>query len=185
MLQFLLDDMGKNCFPFAAIPCSPGLYALINRQTERVYIGESVNILQRLRSHRSMLEQGRHFCRSLQTDFDSYGIESFEFSILVQGPDYQDKAMRQERENDYINRLPSEKRYNTVDRRVKRKNIPNTALGRPISIPPFRTRKGDEHEGGNFASVAEASRMTGMARRDIRRRIDDPLFPNWKEVDPN
>jgi len=111
---------------------------------------------------------------------------------------------RQEREKTYITEFPSEKLYNLIDRRgernsfagkthslafrarlsAERKGIPNTALGRPISIPPFRTRKGNEHAGGIFASIAEASRVTGIARRDIRRRIDDPLFPDWKEVDP-
>jgi predicted GIY-YIG superfamily endonuclease len=193
----------STSFPFTSLPCSPGVYSLINRQTGSVYIGESADILQRLHSHRSMLERKEHFCRSLQADFNFYGIQSFDVSILVQGPEYREKAMRREREKYYINELPSEKRYNTVDRcgdrnsfagkshslafrerlSAERKGIPNTTLGRPISIPPFRTRKGNEHEGGIFASVAEASRVTGMARRDIRRRINDPLFPNWKEVD--
>lgn len=198
-----LTRMLSTSFPFASLPCSPGVYSLINRQTGSVYIGESADILQRLRSHRSMLERGAHFCRSLQADFNFYGIQSFAVSILVQGPEYEEKAMRREREEYYINELPSEKRYNTVDHcgdrnsfagkshslafrerlSAERKGIPNTALGRPISIPPFRTRKGNEHEGGTFASVAEASRVTGMARRDIRRRINDPLLPDWKEVE--
>lgn len=193
----------STSFPLAALPCAPGLYALVNRRTGSIYIGESVDILQRVRSHRSMLERGEHFCQDLQADFDNYGIESFEVSILVQGPEYQDKAVRREREKTYIAGLPSEKRYNIVDRQeernsfagkshsldfrerlsAERKGIPNTALGRPIVIPPFRTRKGNAHEGGTFASIAEASRVTGMARRDIRRRINDPLFPSWKEVD--
>jgi len=152
-----------------------------------------------------MLERGEHFCRPLQADFDAYGIESFDVSILVQGPEYHDTATRREQEKEYIIQLPAEKRYNTVDRQSERnsfagkshtlqfrerlsrerKGIPNMALGRPISIPSFRTRKGNAHEGGIFASVAEASRVTGMARRDIRRRINDPLFPDWKEVDPS
>lgn len=191
-------------FPLADLPCSPGLYALINRQTGSVYVGESLDILQRLRSHRSMLERGKHFCRPLQADFVRYGIESFEVTILAEGPDYADAATRQTREKAYIDDLPPEQRYNVIDRQgdrnsfagkshslsfrerlsAERKGIPNTALGRPITIPPFRTRKGNEHEGGTFASVAEASRVTGMARRDIRRRLADPLLPDWKEVDP-
>jgi len=190
-------------FPFAALPGSPGLYAITNRQSGAVYIGESRDMLQRLRSHRSMLERGEHFCRHLQVDFDSYGVESFDVTILVQGPECHDTATRRELEKRYIARLPAEKRYNITDRRgernsfagkhhslefrerlsAERKGVPNTALGRPISIPSFRTRKGNEHAGGTFASVAEASRVTGMARRDIRRRLNDPLFPDWREVD--
>jgi len=189
-------------FPLAALPCAPGVYALTNQQTGYVYIGESVDILQRLRTHRSMLERGTHFCRALQADFDSFGLESFDVTILVQGPEYQSKAARREQEKIYISGLPSDKRYNLVDRQgernsffgkthspelreqlsIDRKGIPNTALGRPISIPPFRTRKGNMHDGGTFSSVAEASRVTGMARRDIRRRINDPLLPDWREI---
>jgi len=190
-------------FPLADLPCSPGLYALTNRQTGSVYIGESVNILQRLRSHRSMLEQGEHFCRSLQADFDYYGIGHFEVSILAEGPGYKDAETRRKCEKAYIDQLAPEKRYNVIDRRgdrnsfagkshtlafrerlsAERKGIPNTTLGRPITIPPFRTRKGNGHTGGTFTSIAEASRVTGMARRDIRRRLADPLFPDWREVD--
>lgn len=199
-----LDHKRTISFPLADLPCSPGLYALTNRQTGSVYIGESVNLLQRLRSHRSMLEQGKHFCRSLQADFGSYGIENFEVSILAEGPGYENADTRRKCEKAYIDLLPPERRYNTIDRcgnrnsfagkshtpdfrerlSAERKGIPNTALGRPITIPPFRTRKGNEHEGGTFASVAEASRVTGMARRDIRRRLEDPLFPDWKGIDP-
>jgi len=68
-----------------------------------------------------MLERGEHFCRDLQADFAAYGIGSFEVSILVQGPEYRDKARRVEWEKAYIKRLPSEKRYNLIDRRGERK----------------------------------------------------------------
>jgi len=151
-----------------------------------------------------MLELGKHFCPARQADADRHGIESFDVSILVEGPAYDDADTRRARERDYIAQLPPENRYNLVDRRgsrnsfagkshalefrqrlsAERKGVPNTALGRPIIIPPFRTRKGNEHAGGTFASLAEASRVTGMARRDIRRRIDDPLLPHWREADP-
>ena len=190
-------------FPLTALPCSPGLYALTNRQTGGVYIGESRNILQRLRAHRSMLERKTHFCQPLQADVDRYGITSIEVYILEESPAYQDAATRQAREKEYIAQVPPEKRYNVVDRRgdrnsfagkshtlafrqrlsEKRKGIPNTTLGRPITIPPFRTRKGRQHPGGTFASLAEAPAVTGMARRDIRRRLEDPLFSDWKDVD--
>lgn len=202
--EHTLMPIPSPSFPLAALPCAPGVYALVNRETGCVYIGESVNILQRLRSHRSMLERGSHFCQSLQADFNAFGVESFDVTILTQGPEYQSKEARTKQEKIYITGLPAEKRYNLVDRRgernsfsgkthsvefrerlsAARKGIPNTTLGRPISIPPFRTRKGNMHEGGTFASIAEASRVTGMARRDIRSRLNNPLFPDWREIGP-
>lgn len=199
-----LAQILSTVFPFTDLPGVPGLYALTSRQTGNVYIGESSDILQRLRTHRSKLHRGEHFCTSLQNDFNNHGIADFEVTILAQGPEYLDKATRRAREKEYVSRIPSEKRYNLIDRRgernsfagkthtldmrehlsAARKGIPNMDLGRPICIPPFRTRKGNAHPGGTFASIAEASRVTGMARRDIRSRINDPLFPNWREINP-
>jgi len=190
-------------FPLSAFPDSPGLYALTNRQTGAAYIGEAVNILQRLRQHRSMLARNAHFCRALQEDFNSAGIENFEISILEQGPAYQDKEVRKAREKHFIRAVPPEKLYNMLDRQgdrnsfagrshsqefkdrlsVQRKSIPKPELGLPLSIPPFRTRKGNAHPGGTFPSLSEASRVTGIARRDIRSRLNDPRFPDWHWLD--
>lgn len=200
-----LASILSTLFPLAELPCVPGVYIIRNQQTGAVYIGESRHILQQLQSHRSMLAQGIHPNAPLQADFHAHGLANFEVSILAQGAEYANPMMRRAREKAIIAQLAPDQRYNILDRRGERnsffgkshtpelrqrlsderKGVPNTALGRPISIPPFRTRKGTAHEGGVFTSVAEASRVTGVARRDIRRRLNDPLLPDWKEIHPD
>lgn len=188
-------------FNLLSLPFSPGIYSLTNLKTGCVYIGESKNIIQRLRAHRSMLERGEHFSQKMQEDANQDGVGIFEVCILVEGPEYENSTIRRAKENEYIQKISPEKQYN--QERIKEKNgfyerthtdevlqrlsekrtgIPNTELGRPISIPPFRSRNGTNYTGGVFLSISEASARTGMARRDIRKRLNDPNCPDWREL---
>ena len=59
-----------------------GIYqikCLINNQ---IYIGQSVNIEQRLSQHKCDLRHNRHSNSHLQCSANKYGIENFEFTIL-------------------------------------------------------------------------------------------------------
>lgn len=134
----------------------------------------------------------------MQADADRYGLESFEVFILCEGSEYEKSEYRKEVENQFIGKIPLEKRYNSnrqngsfektqsPEFRQKlsneRKDMPNDMLGRGVSIPPFRSRKGNQSPGGMFLSMAEASKNTGMSRRDIRQRLDDPTLPDWREL---
>lgn len=196
------ETSGLQPFRLSSLPSFAGVYSIRNIHTQHVYIGESVNIIQRLRAHRSMLERECHFCKKMQEDANQYGIDSFEIFILVQGEIYENSKIRKESESQFITTLPIEKRYNSEGRNkenngfygkthtlevkqrlsLERLGQKKPELGRGIEIPPFRSRKGREHEGGKFLSIAEASAYTGMARRDIRKRLSDPNEPLWREL---
>jgi len=202
MQENFKNDSILKTFNLSVLPCFAGLYSIKNLHTGFIYIGESLNIIQGLRSHRSMLERQDHFCRQMQEDANKGGIQIFEVTILVQGPEYESSKIRRAEEKKYIRQIPLEKRYNQLESsgenngffgrthteefkerlRSERQGVPNVKLGRPISIPPFRSRKGKLSPGGIFASIAEASAVTGMARRDIRKRIDDWNFTDWREL---
>jgi len=200
-MKQLTNVPALKTFNLSSLPDSPGVYSLTNLKNGCVYIGESKNIIQRLRSHRSLLDKGIHFCEKMQNDATEDGIHVFEVCILVEGLEYENSKIRRAKETEYIQKIPLEKRYNQgrecenkgffeqmhteeFKQRLsaERKGIPNTELGRPIFIPPFRSRKGNESSGGLFLSVSEASQVTGMARRDIRKRLNDPKFPDWREL---
>jgi len=196
------NDPVLKTFKLSSLPFFAGVYSLKNTKNGFIYIGESKNIIQRLHAHRSMLERNKHFCKKMQNDANQDGIDIFEVEILVEGPEYESSEIRKTKEKEYITKIPENKRYNesncsgknngfygkthTADFRqslsIARAGLPNTQLGRPISIPPYRTRKGQEYPGGIFLSLAEASAVTGMARRDIRKRLDDPTLTEWREL---
>lgn len=189
-------------FKLASLPGFAGLYSITNEKNECVYIGESGNIIQRLRAHRSMLERKTHFCKTMQDDANTYGLEAFQVTILSEAPEDDSAETRKIKEKEFIEKIPLKKRYNKLDRSkenngffgrkhtpefrerlsMERSGIPKGALGRAISIPPFRTRKGTQSEGGTFLSVSEASAQTGMSRRDIRSRLNSHEYPEWREL---
>lgn len=52
------------------------------------------------------------------------------------------------------------------------KGRPNHLLGKKIIINHI-----------SYPSIAEASRQTGMARKTIRKRINDPAWLNYREIE--
>lgn len=58
-----------------------GVYKIENKINNRVYIGYSSNITNRFHRHFKKLEKGVHWNKSLQTDWNIYGAEIFNFSI--------------------------------------------------------------------------------------------------------
>lgn len=59
-----------------------GIYTIINRINNKVYVGESINAKYRLGVHKAMLKGGYHSNIYLQRAVNKYGIENFEFEIL-------------------------------------------------------------------------------------------------------
>lgn len=59
-----------------------GIYKIYCVQEDKAYIGSSVNIRRRWQEHKRQLNYGIHGNIYLQLDWDCYGDESFEFSII-------------------------------------------------------------------------------------------------------
>lgn len=59
-----------------------GVYAIRNTKNNKMYIGESLNILLRWKFHKEALNNGTHHSYKLQADWDKYGAESFKFQIV-------------------------------------------------------------------------------------------------------
>ena len=56
-----------------------GLYEIINKENNRVYVGESLNITNRWKDHIKMLENNTHYNYKLQEDFNKYGERAYKF----------------------------------------------------------------------------------------------------------
>jgi group I intron endonuclease len=67
----------------AAIPEGPGVYAIRNIRSGRQYIGSSINLRSRIRSHIKDLLAGCHANHALQSDFSALGANNFEAKTLA------------------------------------------------------------------------------------------------------
>lgn len=54
-----------------------GVYCITNTMTGKVYVGFGLDVVARMTAHIRSLGLGRHFCRALQADWDTYGADAF------------------------------------------------------------------------------------------------------------
>lgn len=78
-----------------------GVYMILNVKNNKVYIGHSSAVKQRIRNHKDMLKRQKHYSIGLQKDFDEYGMDAFVFNIL-DAYEQSTKAERVEREMYWI-----------------------------------------------------------------------------------
>lgn len=76
-----------------------GIYAIVNLINDRVYVGQAVDILHRFNEHKWMLNSNIHTNSHLQSAWNKYGSDNFEFMVLEEC----DISTLTERENHWIN----------------------------------------------------------------------------------
>lgn len=59
-----------------------GVYAILNKENGKMYIGSSINIPGRFIDHRKYLRKGNHGNKIFQNDWNIYGEHNFELIIL-------------------------------------------------------------------------------------------------------
>lgn len=59
-----------------------GVYAIRNTLNGNQYIGSSVDLKRREKTHWKELSKGSHHCSHLQRAYDLYGVDAFEFVVL-------------------------------------------------------------------------------------------------------
>jgi len=60
-----------------------GIYGIINQESKKAYIGQSIDVMNRLRSHKRHLKKGQHHCVYLQRAWNKHGFEQFTFKLLL------------------------------------------------------------------------------------------------------
>lgn len=78
-----------------------GVYKITNNITEKFYIGSSVNIKARWRSHKATAKDNKHNHLEMYKDFNDYGVDNFTFEIIEEC----EPEKRLQRENFYIQEL--------------------------------------------------------------------------------
>ncbi len=64
-----------------------GIYAITNRITGEMYVGQSKDVVRRLDFHIYQLRRRKHSNPRLQKNVDMYGLEAFDCTILEVMPD--------------------------------------------------------------------------------------------------
>lgn len=67
-----------------------GIYSIKNITNNKEYIGKSVNIEERIKTHKRELKRGHHHNSHLQRSYNKYGEECFEYSILYEAREDED-----------------------------------------------------------------------------------------------
>lgn len=62
-----------------------GIYAIINHEYSKIYLGQSVKTFTRLNTHKRELKKGIHKNKALQDDYSKHH-KQFEFKVLFQCP---------------------------------------------------------------------------------------------------
>ena len=71
------------------------IYAIRHNATDRVYIGSSCKVDERLKQHITALRGHRHIVEDMQADFDKYG-EDYTFTILDKISNSQERSKEYE-----------------------------------------------------------------------------------------
>lgn len=140
-----------------------GTYVITCLPLDKHYVGVSENRTRRLNAHKSSLNRNCHDCRSLQEDFNTYGLNNFVFKKLLFGAGLP-KDKLEEMETIILVTLPPEKRYNSYTNWRKRGSETN----------PF-FKKSHTTEARQAQSLANKGKPSGFAGKtqseDVKRRI--------------
>jgi len=64
------------------VPSKSGIYLIRNLINGKVYIGQTINIKQRIRQHINKFKRGKHYNSYFQASMDKYGMHNFELLVL-------------------------------------------------------------------------------------------------------
>ena len=122
------------------------------KETQKVYIGQSKSILERSGRHLTLLNNNCHECIELQRDWNRFGIQNFEFTILIIE---KNRAKRFTLERQYIQNIGVDSCYNSSK----------------IGFQSIQTSQKLVFNRQIFSSIREANRTTGVSKATILRKL--------------
>jgi hypothetical protein len=143
----------------------PGLYFIQCKENEKIYFGQSDNVLLRLGRHYDHLTKGVHHCKELQTDWKNFSNESFFFGILAVGNEWADPKKRLEKESELIS-LNLTLVYN-----------------KPEQSREIRYKRPVLYKNVFFSSIAAAAKSAGFSETTIRHYLADEKNTDWVFAD--
>nr|YP_010732096.1 putative GIY YIG homing endonuclease [Massjukichlorella minus]WDY13010.1 putative GIY YIG homing endonuclease [Massjukichlorella minus] len=148
----------------------PGIYEIHCLKNNKVYVGESQNILSRLADHVSTLQQNRSHSLPLQKDWNQFSMNKFDFIVRFIGPNFQNKNKRLQIEAELIKFY--EKKYG--------KTYNSTG---PLEARGLNYRSIIEIDGTIYSSIEEAASTLNLGRTTILRNVRDPKKHNFRLIE--
>lgn len=146
---------------------NPGLYKITCFKNNKMYIGQSSNVLSRLGKHVDSLENNRHDCLDLQKDFHSFGKKYFVFEALETNSNFHNENLRKEKETLLINEIPENDRYNKT-------SFMNSYGARAIKV-----------DNQVDSSLNHAAKTLNESRTHLVRKCLNPDIKNYDFVEIN
>lgn len=160
-----------------------GIYEIKNKLNNDRYVGSSFNVSERTRKHRECLRTNRHRNPHLQSAWNKYGEDNFEFNILFEC----DKEHLLIEEQKLLDKLPH---YNIAkcalsphtglkNSKETRAKISKSNLGR-IVTKETRVKIGNGNRGivrtPEFNAQMSAARKGKRLPEEQKRKISESLF---------
>ena len=148
-----------------------GIYEIINKFSNKRYIGESVNILSHLGKHLSALKENTHDCAQLQIDWNNAKLqkkeyETFSMRTIYIGDAWNSLKDRKNQEKQLLAKYSQSELYNFVSDRAQ---------------ILYRTRvsiKGVTHE-----SIRHAAQYCKVSQTTLRRWLQSDKYEDCFEIE--
>lgn len=144
---------------------NPGLYKITCLKNNKIYIGQSSNVLSRLGRHVDSLENNRHDCFELQQDFIKFGKNHFVLEALELNTQFHNEEFRKEKETLLINQIPEKFRYNKI-------NFTNSFGARAIKV-----------NNKTYSSLTQAAKMLDESRTHLVRKCLNLNIKNYEFIE--
>jgi group I intron endonuclease len=155
----LLD---KNC------PSVVGIYYIQNTSNGLCYIGSSVHIKDRVRTHFSELLKGTHHSSKLQNAFNKYGVDAFVWGVCEEV--LPDNSLLMEKEQTWIDELGH---YNVC-------RVAGSPRGTPMVLSEEERKRRSDRAKKMVANLTQAQ-IANALERALEAKRGVPLTPSHRK----
>jgi group I intron endonuclease len=132
------------------------LYRIVNVTNGKFYVGSSIVVKTRLRTHRRDLRNGSHHCSYLQRAWNKYGEESFKFEIIEY---FDDKVLLIEAEDRWLSVHQGQSHCYNTGRTAKASFLGRTHADE-TKAKVSAAQKGKQHRLGHTNSPEHRARQS-------------------------
>jgi group I intron endonuclease len=92
-----------------------GIYAIINKINNKIYVGSTINFKKRWIKHKTELRNKKHHSKHLENAWHAHGEENFQFKVLEEVENIQDLINKEQYYLDFYKSYREENGYNICE----------------------------------------------------------------------